>query len=1017
MSSGITSRKMTDLLFGVIALEMGFLSKEQFAAVCAAWGGEGESEFARTCVDFGYLKYFQCEAVEAVVRAHLKTHDGDAVRSLDAIVISPDVKDILLGLGWDEVMRQTLRALPVSASSGGQLLSRPAADKYTFQKEVGRGGIGRVVAAVDNDIRRVVAIKMLGEDAPPEMMERFLREARLTGRLEHPNIVTVHDLGVLPFGEKEAEAGRQPYFCMRFVRGRNLGEILAACVRGDEATRKTFTRPRLLSIFQQICMGIAFAHDHGVIHRDLKPQNVMIGDYGETLIVDWGLAKAIGTDDPQKDPARAALLAPAAEPTLTQDGDIVGTPTYMSPEQAQGQNAQVDERSDIYALGAILYEILTWHPPYEGRSVFDVLQMVRDGALTPPTRRLSEISRREPVMGERVDPPPAGYTPPAIVSSANMPSADPIPRELETICMRAMAFRREDRFPSARALHDEIQAFLEGARERERLHQLAEEQVRAGEEFVAKHRQGKADLARARQTCADIARRYAGWETPNEKHPLWETEDRIDALEQEVITHFTGATARFTMALGFEKDHPRARAGLADLYWEKFAEAEGAGNEKAMLFNRQMVELYDDGWYKARLVGDGTLSVETSTYACDCLRPPTPGAPARKTDRLRKSRAHGPGCVRVPVRGVDVWLHSWTEWNRRLVLTAPKGVKGPKGDGAAAEGGTGKRGLPAAPVAGDGLYLGQTPIAPFSLPMGSYCLVVRRSGDRECRVPFAVARQSMVALQVTLFREDEIGPDFLHVPAGSFPFGGERAGGGRSGIRESPDFFCARYPVTCADYLEFLNDLARERPDEARKRVPRESPDGPAAWSELIAQEADRRRFLQFRIPMRGDATRKIGTKMDWHPHWPVVGVSWHDAMAYADWRSRREGRVFSLPHEEQWEKAARGTDGRLYPFGNKFDATFCNVSSSHKEGPRLLPVGTFPEDISPYGVCDLAGNARTWCLDEVEVGHKPGRVIRGGAWDVAGTYSRAAVRFGDVPENVNWRLGIRLVCEPAVRT
>lgn len=1013
MSSGITSRKLNDLLFGVIALEMGFLTKEQFAAACAAWGGEGESEFARTCVDFGYLKYFQCEGVEAVARAHLKTFDGDVVRSLDAISVSPEVKEILLDLGWDEVMRQTLRALPARAPATGATLSRPPADKYTIQREVGRGGIGRVVAAVDNDIRRTVALKMLSDDAPPEMMERFLREARLTGKLEHPNIVTVHDLGVLPAPEKEAPGAPQPYFCMRFVRGRNLGEILAACARGDEATRKSFSRPRLLSIFQQICMGIAFAHDHGVIHRDLKPQNVMIGDYGETLIVDWGLAKSVGTDDSQKDPSRAVLLAPATEPTLTQDGDIVGTPTYMAPEQAQGLNAEVDERSDIYALGAILYEILTWHPPYEGRSVFDVLQLVRDGALTPPTRRLSEVSRKPPVVGERVDPAPPGYSRPSIVASLDVSGADAIPAELEAICLRAMAFKKSERFPSARALHDEVQAFLEGARERERLHQLAEEQVRAGEEFVAKHRQLKADLAKARHDCAEIARRYAGFETPNEKHPLWEAEDRIDAMEQEVITFFTGATARFTMALGFEKDHPRARAGLADLYWEKFAEAEAAGNEKAMLFNRQMVELYDDGWYKARLVGDGTLSVETSSFACTCLQPPSPGGASRKTDRLRtKPRTHGAGCVKVPVRGVDVWLYSWAEWNRRLVLAAPKRVVGPKGE--ARGGATPTSG--GAPAAGDGLYLGQTPISAFPIPMGSYCLVLRRSGDRECRVPFSIGRQSMCALHITLFREDEIGMDFLHIPGGPTLFGGERAGGGKTTIREIPDFFCARYPVTCADYLEFLNDLARERPDEARKRVPREAPDGPAAWSELIAQEADRRRFLQFRLPMRSETSRKSATRLDWHPHWPVVGVSWNDAMAYADWRSRREGRVYSLPREEQWEKAARGTDGRIYPFGNKFDATFCNVSTSHKEGPRLLPVGTFPEDISPYGVCDLAGNARTWCLDAVEGGHKPGRVIRGGAWDVAGVYSRAALRFGDAAENVNWRLGIRLVCEAVVR-
>jgi len=200
--------------------------------------------------------------------------------------------------------------------------------KYSFVKELARGGMGTVYLAEDTELNRQVAIKVL---STPEMTEdlrrRMIREAQIIARLEHPGIVPVHDVGVLPDG--------RVYYAMKFVRGERLDEY---------AAHTSSTRERLRK-FQAVCDAVAFAHAHGVIHRDLKPQNIMIGAFGEVLVLDWGVAKI--RDDPRSSPFYQ-----------TTEGTVIGTRHYMSPEQARGEIDQLDERADVYSLGAVLYFLL-----------------------------------------------------------------------------------------------------------------------------------------------------------------------------------------------------------------------------------------------------------------------------------------------------------------------------------------------------------------------------------------------------------------------------------------------------------------------------------------------------------------------------------------------------------------------------------------------------------------------------------------------------------------------------------
>jgi serine/threonine protein kinase len=207
-----------------------------------------------------------------------------------------------------------------------------SATKYTFVKELGRGGMGVVYLAEDRELDRLVAIKVLNTpEVTEELRSRMVREAQIIARLEHPGIVPVHDVGTLPDG--------RIFYAMKFVRGSRLDEYVAAGASLRDRLRK----------FQAVCDAVAFAHAHGVIHRDLKPQNIMIGSFGEVLVLDWGVAKI--RDDPRQS---------AAYDTLP--GTVIGTQTYMSPEQARGEIDQLDERSDVYSLGAILHFLLTHQP-------------------------------------------------------------------------------------------------------------------------------------------------------------------------------------------------------------------------------------------------------------------------------------------------------------------------------------------------------------------------------------------------------------------------------------------------------------------------------------------------------------------------------------------------------------------------------------------------------------------------------------------------------------------------------
>ncbi|MDH5492089.1 MAG: serine/threonine protein kinase [Myxococcales bacterium] len=330
-------------------------------------------------------------------------------------------------------------------------------ERYEGDTLLGAGGMGEIRLMRDQRIGRDVAIKRLHAERSRDeaAIARFLREARVQGRLEHPSIVPVHDLGVDEDGSV--------YFVMKRIRGRTLSEMLRAHRDGDRETIGGFGRRKLLNAIGQLCLTLDFAHRHGVIHRDIKPANVMLGDFGELYLLDWGLAKVDGSAE------RTLSLRDAGDPSeagLTQSGAILGTPGYASPEQVRSAD-DVGPQADIYAVGAILFEVLANEPLMPThRSATEQLIATLDG----------------------VDGSPAAREP-----------AIPVPPELDRVCVRALALDPAERCESVREIYQAIEDYLDGQRDEELRGRIAESHEEKAEAAAERALSGSEEPVLARQ--------------------------------------------------------------------------------------------------------------------------------------------------------------------------------------------------------------------------------------------------------------------------------------------------------------------------------------------------------------------------------------------------------------------------------------------------------------------------------------------------------------------------------------
>jgi eukaryotic-like serine/threonine-protein kinase len=377
-----------NLLFGVLALHADLIDSEQFVEVCSAWAGRKDLALAELLVARHLITNEDRAAVEHLVALRLRKHGGDAYASLAAVL--DNLARCALSRVEDLEIQRSLDKLPsTEATAPTSTILYKAGDRgrYSLKHLHARGGIGQVWLAHDADLDREVALKELRPELvhSSTALARFLDEARITGQLEHPGAVPVYEL-------IRQSPDYSPFYTMRFIKGQTLAEAARAYHRKRvEGQADPLDLVTLLNAFVAVCNTVAYAHSRGVVHRDLKGQNIILGDFGEVVLLDWGLAKILGQSEGETDP----LLDPrvtTADEGRTVGGQVMGTPGYMAPEQAAGRPDLIDFRTDVYGLGAILYEILTGRPPFEGPDLLDVLRMVREEEPVPPRRLNGEVS-------------------------------------------------------------------------------------------------------------------------------------------------------------------------------------------------------------------------------------------------------------------------------------------------------------------------------------------------------------------------------------------------------------------------------------------------------------------------------------------------------------------------------------------------------------------------------------------------------------------------------------------------
>ena len=797
--------------------------------------------------------------------------------------------------------------------------------KYQIIGELGEGGMGIVYRAKDPTLNRIVALKILHNEfsCHRSLLLRFSEEAQVVAQLQHPNIIPLYDYGQFADGRL--------YYTMKEVRGQTLTKL----IQDYHNQQMEWSLRRMVQILVSVCDAIAYAHDYSVFHRDLKPENIMIGEFGEVYVMDWGIAKVLNLN---RDFQEESIITDRRrhQALLTRMGQITGTPSYMSPEQANGNQKAIGSHSDVYSVGAMLYECIRGQPPFIGSNVQDILGAVRNE--TPPCLRQWLESNPGKI-------------------SVHM-------EELLRICKHAMERDIEQRIGTATRLRKALQDWLDGTQ----LHQKAQEKVQRAKDYFQELNTLERKKEKLREEIQAIEKQVKTYEPEHKKHKLWRLQNQLQQLLVEEDHKIVAIQQEIAIALNFKSNLDEAHGILAELYLRQHALAESKSIH---------------GW-RQRVEPNLRYHVDQLSHTYE-----------RKQEFLDYLQGDGKLYIETVQDDVEVWIGMYETKNQRLVLSTPK-------------------------------YAGNTPFQEV-FQMGSYMAILKKEGYDDLLYPFNIQRKrnwdskspSISAKKVSLAKKGHVRPDECYVPAGWFLCGSnnQSMGGFPRTWLWVNGFVIQRYQVTNRQYLEFLNDLVRQGDEEkALECVPRERSGSVASDGKMLYQR-DADGYFSLTTMEDGGFVA-----LDW----PVILVSALACFSYAEWYAQKTGEPWRLPSEFEWEKAARGVDGRLYPWGNHFDHSWCNCLGHFKDSPSPISAQEALGDISPYGVIGMAGNVsditQTKWKENAKIvsniapppssvdGEKTDFwIIRGGSWYIGPSYLRSANRFRCIASMTYDNYGFRL--------
>ncbi len=815
---------------------------------------------------------------------------------------------ILQQWGWtseqetEEAIDETQLLEESKQSDSSPKLTHQESSEYKDIQQLGKGGMGEVRKVQDQQLNRMVALKSLHSKWKDDhnALSRFLKEAQLTSQLQHPGIAPVFD-----FGHK---SDGSPYFTMPEIKGRTFGSLLR---EASKKTVHTFSRQRL-NDFHQVCKTLAYAHSRGVIHCDIKPDNIMLGEFGEVYVLDWGLSIVT---EPLDGYAPIQILP-------VRERDLIGTPLYMSPEQVLGEAKNISFSSDVYSLGILLFQILMGKKPLDGTTE-SILEKIKDG----------ELQRIPKNMG--------------------------IPNALIKIYQRATQFNAKDRYKHASQMAVELENWLIGAQQEERATNLVA-QAKAKQPKIEQLKL-QADFLVAKAN--DIKQQIAPWSPEEDKVQFWETLDNVLAVEKEAKQAEMDIEQLLQGALLYSSECIDAHRELSLFYKQQHRIAEADKNqlaseriERMLRSHARALPIQDSVRLETiqYLKGDGAFSLETN--------PP----------------------------GATVNIFEYQDIQRQLKPVFLKTIR-------------------------------ETPIIKETLPIGSYLLEIVHQGREKVLYPIFIERLSHwtstppgldTPEKVWLPPLGTLSQQECYIPSGWFISGGDPHTSAINAKRIWVDgFIIDKYPVTNQEYIKWLNYLVdNDQEDLALTCTPQHN-----YGSDRRIYGRDQDGHFILKIDAEGDM---------WHSDWPVVMVDWHSCSHYTRWRSSQSNHQWRLPLEMEWEKSARGVDGRFFPWGNFFEPSRCCNRHSDPVRQLLTSIDDFPMDKSPYGVRGMAGNTGDWCLDpyhsnprtykdraifpaETKIENRE-HIFRGGSWAKAKNELRVACRFSNPPVAKVANIGFR---------